>query len=55
MNSRLVVRDCIGDRALDLHAANLFDMGQKYADLLTADEVITALGAVADIASDCGR
>ena len=56
MNFRLlVVRDCIGDRALDLHAANLFDMGQKYADLLTADEVITALGAVADIASDCGR
>lgn len=43
----VVARDCVGDRALDPHAANLFDMGQKYADLLTADEIMAALGAVA--------
>jgi maleamate amidohydrolase len=40
-----VVSDCCGDRALDPHEANLFDMGQKYADLLTADEAIAAARA----------
>jgi maleamate amidohydrolase len=46
MNFRLVVAsDCVGDRALGPHEANLFDMGQKYADLLTGEEVMAALGA----------
>jgi len=46
MNYRTVIAsDCVGDRALGPHAANLFDMGQKYADLLTAAEIIAALGA----------
>ena len=40
-----VVSNCCGDRALDPHEANLFDMGQKYADLLTADEAIAAARA----------
>jgi len=31
----VVVTDCVGDRALGPHEANLFDMGQKYADLMT--------------------
>ncbi len=35
-----VITDCCGDRALDPHEANLFDMGQKYADLMTAEEAI---------------
>lgn len=39
----VVVTDCVGDRALGPHEANLFDMGQKYADLLSRDEVIAAL------------
>ena len=43
----VVVTDCCGDRALEPHEANLFDMGQKYADLLTADEAIAAVRAVA--------
>ena len=44
MNYRTVVAsDCVGDRALGPHAANLFDMGQKYADLLTAAEIIETL------------
>lgn len=38
-----VITDCCGDRALDPHEANLFDMGQKYADLLTATEAIIAV------------
>ena len=46
MNFRLVVAsDCVGDRALGPHAANLFDMGQKYADLLTSQEIMGALGS----------
>lgn len=36
----IVVTDCVGDRALGPHEANLFDMGQKYADLMTCDEVL---------------
>jgi maleamate amidohydrolase len=35
----IVVTDCVGDRARGPHEANLFDMGQKYADLLTRAEV----------------
>lgn len=38
----LVVTDCVGDRALGPHEANLFDMGQKYAILMDRD---TATGA----------
>jgi maleamate amidohydrolase len=30
-----VLSDCVGDRALEPHEANLFDMGQKYADVRT--------------------
>ncbi len=33
----IVITDCVGDRALGPHEANLFDMGQKYADLMTLD------------------
>ena len=40
----IVVTDCVGDRALGPHEANLFDMGQKYADLMTAKEVMAAIG-----------
>jgi maleamate amidohydrolase len=29
-----VVTECVGDRANGPHEANLFDIGQKYADLL---------------------
>ncbi|WP_293857492.1 isochorismatase family protein [uncultured Alsobacter sp.] len=40
----IVLVDCVGDRAIGPHEANLFDMGQKYADLMTADEVLAATG-----------
>jgi maleamate amidohydrolase len=46
MNYRVTVAsDCVGDRALGPHEANLFDMGQKYADLLTGNEIMAALRA----------
>lgn len=43
----VVPTDCVGDRALGPHEANLFDMGQKYADLVTGRDVIAAFGATA--------
>ncbi len=39
----IVVTDCVGDRALGPHEANLFDMGQKYADLHECAHVIAWL------------
>ena len=38
----IVVTDCVGDRAMGPHEANLFDMGQKYADLMPSEAVIAA-------------
>jgi len=35
----IVATDCVGDRALGPHDANLFDMGQKYADLMSGTEI----------------
>lgn len=44
MNYRTIVAtDCVGDRALGPHEANLFDMGQKYSDLMIAADVIAEL------------
>ena len=36
----IVPRECVGDRHQAPHEANLFDMGQKYADLMSCDEVL---------------
>ena len=41
----VVVTDCVGDRAIAPHDANLFDMEQKYADLMTSEEVMAKLSA----------
>ena len=41
----IVVSDCVGDRALAPHEANLFDMEQKNADLMTCDEVVARLAS----------
>ena len=39
----IVVADCVGDRALAPHEANLFDMRQKYADVMPRDEFLALL------------
>ena len=39
----LVLSDCVGDRAIAPHDANLFDMGQKYAMVMARDEALAAL------------
>ena len=35
----IVPRECSGDRAIGPHEANLFDMDQKYADVMSLEEV----------------
>ncbi|WP_332746922.1 isochorismatase family protein [Hydrogenophaga sp.] len=35
----VVIADCVGDRAIGPHDASLFDMRQKYADVITLDEL----------------
>lgn len=45
----IVVTDCVGDRALGPHEANLFDMGQKYADLMERDALIAEMKAKATV------
>ena len=44
----VLVTDCVGDRALEPHQANLFDMQQKYADLMTRDALIAHLTHTVD-------
>ncbi|WP_104012907.1 isochorismatase family protein [Burkholderia anthinoferrum] len=39
-----VVADCVGDRALGPHEANLFDMHQKYASVAPLAEVLAMTG-----------
>ena len=43
----IVLVDCVGDRALAPHEASLFDMQQKYADLMTISELIESMDQVA--------
>ena len=44
----IVPRECVGDRAQAPHDANLFDIQQKYGDVIGVDE---ALAAVAQLAA----
>lgn len=39
----VVIEDCVGDRAIEPHDANLFDMRQKYADVMTRDAFLQLL------------
>ena len=39
----VVLSDCVGDRAAGPHDASLFDMQQKYADVLTFSELVEDL------------
>ena len=42
----LVVSDCVGDRAMGPHDANLFDMQQKYATVMSRDQALAALANI---------
>jgi nicotinamidase-related amidase len=39
----LVPRDCVGDRAQAPHDASLFDMNEKYGDVVDCDDVVAYL------------
>ena len=41
----VVISDCVGDRAMEPHEANLFDMQQKYADVVSRDAFLEQLDA----------
>jgi maleamate amidohydrolase len=43
----VVVADAVGDRSPEQHRANLIDLDGKYADVVTSEEAIAALEAVA--------
>ena len=43
-----VVEECVFDRHETTHAMNLFDMHQKYADVLGIDEVVAHLQSIAN-------
>lgn len=42
----LVPRECVGDRAQAPHDANLFDIGAKYADVVSVDDALSYLESV---------
>ncbi len=46
----IVLADCVGDRALAPHEANLFDMAQKYADVVSAAEMMAEVESLAGVA-----
>lgn len=39
----IVVQDAVGDRSADAHRQSLFDLHQKYADVIAANDVIARL------------
>ena len=42
----LVPRECVGDRAQAPHDANLFDIQQKYGDVVGVDDAIASIAAL---------
>ena len=48
----IVARECTGDRAIGPHEANLFDMEQKYADVISLEEVKAGLAELTPGQSD---
>jgi len=40
-----VVRDCVGDRAVEPHEASLFDIDAKYGDVLSLDDALQAVAS----------
>ncbi|MFM7965893.1 MAG: isochorismatase family protein [Betaproteobacteria bacterium] len=44
----IVAEECVADKHESPHFANLYDMAVKYADVLSADEVLTHIKALPD-------
>lgn len=43
----IVIRECVGDRALEPHEANLFDIDAKYGDVVPKSDVMKFLSSLA--------
>jgi maleamate amidohydrolase len=39
----IVAKECVGDQAIEPHNANLFDIGNRYGDILSNNEIINSL------------
>lgn len=44
--SVIVPRDCVADRAADVHEANLFDLNAKYADVVSLADALSYLNSI---------
>ena len=44
----VVVEDCVGDRSVEQHESNLFDMKMKYADVMRVQEIETLTSLIAN-------
>ena len=44
-----VVEECVFDRHEATHAINLFDLHQKYADVVSLEEALTAIKTFAPL------
>ncbi|MBL8702697.1 MAG: isochorismatase family protein [Alphaproteobacteria bacterium] len=51
----LVPQDAVYDRSAVSHAVNLFDMSEKYADVMPTSDVLKVLGGVASPAAAAAR
>jgi maleamate amidohydrolase len=51
----IVPEACCGDQDLSAHEANLRDVGRRYADVLTTDQLYAALEATAQGDADAGH
>jgi len=47
----IVPHDCVYDRSQVSHAVNLFDMAEKYADVMTCDELMSAMKSTGQAAA----
>ena len=47
----IVPHDCVYDRSQVSHAVNLFDMSEKYADVMSCDELLSAMKTTAQAAA----
>jgi maleamate amidohydrolase len=45
----LVLSDCVGDRAVGPHEANLFDMEQKYAAVMDAAALLKLVSTAVQV------
>jgi maleamate amidohydrolase len=45
----VVISDCVGDRAQAPHDASLFDIGQKYGDVVASEQILAWSSAANDV------